>query len=265
MTALPDPIVPPDVYTEAYYRETCMGAAEFLGPSGPGGDPMYGEYLRRCGLAPGQVLVDVGCGRGELLAQAARLGAARAVGVEYAPAAVALARETIARADASDVAEVHQADARALPVADATADAATMLDVVEHLAPAELKTALTEVRRVLRPGGRLLVHTMPNRMIYTVTYRILRISPVHRRHWPRDPRNDWERAMHVNEQSLGSLHRSLRRAGFTDVRATLGHQVYDAFLPDPAARTWLHRLAAHRATARLGRADLWAHAVAPYR
>jgi hypothetical protein len=47
------------------------------------------------------------------------------------------------------------------------------------------------------------------------------------------------------------------------VRATLGHQVYDAFLPEPAARTWLHRLAAHRPTARLGRADLWAHAVAP--
>ncbi|MEJ7782315.1 MAG: hypothetical protein WKF99_07075 [Solirubrobacteraceae bacterium] len=83
--------------------------------------------------------------------------------------------------------------------------------------------------------------------------------------WPADPRNDLERRMHVNEQSLGSLRRSLRAAGFADVRVTLGHQVYDAFLPEPAARTWLHRLAAHRPTARLGRADLWAHAVRPGR
>jgi hypothetical protein len=102
---------------------------------------------------------------------------------------------------------------------------------------------------------------MPNRAIYTVTYRVIRALRGHA--WPADPRNDLERRMHVNEQSLGSLRRSLRSAGFTGVRATLGHQVYDAFLPEPAARTWLHRLAAHRPTARLGRADLWAHAVAP--
>jgi ubiquinone/menaquinone biosynthesis C-methylase UbiE len=263
MAELPAPLVSPEAYTEAYYRESCMGARAWSASGGAGADPLYALYARRSALRPGEVLVDVGCGRGELLVEALRAGAARAVGVEYAPAAVALARRTLAAADAGPGAEVRLADARALPLPDASADVLTLLDVVEHLSAAELAGALAEARRVLRPGGHLLVHTMPNRTIYTVTYRALRA--LRGRDWPADPRNELERRMHVNEQSLGSLRRSLRAAGFADVRATLGHQVYDAFLPEPAARTWLHRLAAHRPTARLGRADLWAHAIRPGR
>jgi len=263
MAELPPPLVPPEAYTEAYYCESCMGAQAWSATAGAGADPLYALYVRRSGLRTGEVLVDVGCGRGELLVEALRAGASRAVGVEYAPAAVALARRTLAAADAGPEAEVRLADARALPLPGASADVLTLLDVVEHLSATELAGALAEARRVLRPGGRLLVHTLPNRVIYTVTYRAMRA--VRGRGWPRDPRNDLELRMHVNEQSLGSLRRCVRRAGFTDVRATLGHQVYDAFLPEPAARTWLHRLAAHRPTARLGVVDLWAHAVAPGR
>lgn len=263
MPELPAPLVPPEAYTEAYYRESCMGARAWSATAGAGADPLYALYARRSGLRAGEVLVDVGCGRGELLVEALRAGAARAVGVEYAPAAVALARRTLAAAHAGPGAQVRLADARALPLPDGSADVLTLLDVIEHLSPTELDGALGEALRVLRPGGRLLVHTMPNRAIYTVTYRVMRAMGGNR--WPADPRNELERQMHVNEQSLGSLRRSLRRAGFAGVRVTLGHQIHDAFLPAPAARTWLHRLAAHRPTARLGRADLWAHAVAPDR
>ena len=261
--ALPAPAVAPEAYTESYYRSGCMGAEAWADSEGGQPHPMYRWYARLAQIEPGEVVVDVGCGRGELLVAALEQGASRAIGVEYAPAAVELAHRTLARHSSATDAEVHTADARALPVEDAGADLVTMLDVVEHLKPAELDRALTEARRVLRPGGRLFVHTMPNRAIYTVTYRAMRAVRGHG--WPADPRTDLERRMHVNEQSLGSLRRSLRGAGFTGVRATLGHQVYDAFLPEPTARTWLHRLASHRPTARLGRADLWAHAVRPDR
>ncbi|HEV2769870.1 MAG TPA: methyltransferase domain-containing protein [Solirubrobacteraceae bacterium] len=263
MTELPPPAVPPEAYTEQYYRERCMGAERWDASDGATADPLYFHYTRLAGVRAGEVVVDVGCGRGELLVAALRAGAARAVGVEYAEAALALARRTVEAAGLAG-AEVHRADARALPLDDATADVVTMLDVVEHLSPTELAGALAEARRVLRPGGRLLAHTMPTSTIYAVTYRALRAARPRRwTAWPPDPRHELERAMHVNEQSLWSLRRILRRAGFAGVQVTLGRFIYTDHLPEEPARRTAHRLASHRPTAPLGRADLWARAVRP--
>ncbi len=261
--ALPDPVVPAAAYDEAYYLQACMGYAEWTADPGA---PIHGTYiyaLHRGGLRPGEVLVDIGTGRGELLALAVQSGAARAVGLEYSEAAVALAHRTL---DAQGVrAEVLLADARAVPLGDGVADLVTLLDVVEHLSADELDRALLEARRILRPGGRLLVHTFPNRLIYDVTYRLMRLAvPDRRRRWPADPRGELERTMHVNEQTRGSLRRALRTAGFARVRVGYGELIHDAIVPeaDAGARTLVHRLAAHRPTRPLGRADLWASAVA---
>lgn len=260
---LPDPVVPADAYDEAYYREWCMGYEEWN--TDPGA-PIHGTYayaLQRAGLAPGEVLVDIGTGRGELLALAMQSGAARAVGLEYSEAAVALAHRTL---EAHQVdAEVLLADARAVPLPDGVADLVTMLDVVEHLSPEELHRALCEARRILRPGGRIVAHTFPNRLIYDVTYRLLRLAaPGRRRRWPVQPRGELEASMHVNEQTRRSLGRALRAAGFGEVQVGFGELIHDQIIPeqDAGARTLVHRLAAHRLTRPLGRADLWARGVA---
>lgn len=259
MAALPPPAVPPDAYDEHYYRQVCAGAEAWSASGGAAADPLYEGALRLAGLEAGEVVVDVGCGRGELLAVAARLGAARAVGVEYAAAAVALARETLAAAGQSANAEVLEADARALPLEDDSADLVTMLDVVEHLAPGELDAALREARRVLRPGGRVFVHTMPNRLIFSVTYRFQRFL---HRSWPANPRTEHERRMHVNEQTRGSLRRSLHDAGFIRPDVWLGEWVRTDFVPSKFAAGLYTELASHRLTRPLGVADLWARAYA---
>jgi ubiquinone/menaquinone biosynthesis C-methylase UbiE len=261
---LPPPVVPPEAYDEDYYLSACLGHEEWARSQGAEAAGIYAGVLELAGLAAGEVLVDLGTGRGELPALAARRGAVRAVGVEYSPAAVALARRTIAAQGAGDRAEVIAADVRAVPLPDGMADLVTLVDVVEHLAPGELEAALGEARRLLRPGGRLLVHTMPNRTIYAVTYRLQRLSrPGRRARWPADPRNEHERRMHVNEQTAGALRRALRRAGFEGVRVRPGRWVHDQFVPEASARPLYHRLAAHHATARLGAADLWASARRP--
>jgi SAM-dependent methyltransferase len=239
---LPPPAVPPGVYDEGYYRTACAGFAAW---EAAGVDPLYPGMLAIAGFRAGETLVDVGTGRGELLAVALAQGAARAIGIEYSPDALALAHRSGG--------ELLLADARAIPLGDGLADLVTLLDVAEHLAPDELARTLAEARRLLKPGGRLLVHTFPTRTYYEVTYRLLRAG---RRSWPRDPRNHWEHAMHVNEQSARSLRRALR--AFDEVRVWPGPMTHTAVLPSPRARRAVAALARRPLTRWLCAADLFA-------
>jgi len=256
MSPLPDPTVDPSAYDESYYREWCAGYEEWVASDGRAVAGIYPGFLRRAGLRPGEVVIDLGTGRGELLAVAVEQGAARAHGVEYSADAVAMARRTIDAHGVADRAEVHLADARAVPLDDGIADLVCMVDVVEHLTPDELDRALGEARRVLKVGGRVVAHTMPNRLVYDVTYRLQRRWPG-RRSWPVDPRNDLERAMHVNEQTARSLRRSFEGAGFA-TEVALGEWIHTEHVPTPSATRLYHRLARLGPLAHLGVADLWA-------
>lgn len=256
VAALPDPAVDPSAYTEDYYREWCAGYEEWVASDGSGAAGLYPGFLMRAGLQAGEVVVDLGTGRGELLAVAIELGAARAIGVEYSSAAIAMAHTTLEKHGVTDRAEVHLADARSVPLPDGFADLVCLVDVVEHLTPVELDLALKEARRVLRVGGRVVVHTMPNRLIYDFTYRLQRRLPG-RRHWPTDPRIDLERLMHVNEQTARSLRRTMKRSGF-DTQVSLGEWIHTEHVPDAAAKKLYRRLSRLGPLAHFGVADLWA-------
>jgi len=248
-----------DVYDEDYYLRWCAGFEEWENSGGSRHDALYEGSLTKAGLEPGDVIVDLGTGRGELLAVAISRGAARAVGIEYSHSALEFARKTLEASSSGPQAMVLAADTRRLPLPDSIADLVTMLDIVEHLTPPELHQTLLEARRILRPGGRLFAHTTPTRTIYDVTYRIQRLAvPGRRRHWPADPRVELERVMHVNEQSRTSLTRALRRAGFGAVKVERGEWIHDRFVPEGSPRRLYHRLARHKATAWLAIADLWA-------
>ena len=263
---LPAPAVAPEEYDRDYYLECCAGAEEWRESGGRAPLGLYEGVLRKAGLRRGDTVVDIGAGRGELVAVAIEMGAGRATGVDYSQAAVDLARETLAVHGVDDRASVVLADARAIPLAAGEADLATLLDVVEHLSPAELETALSEAYRLLRPGGRIFMHTMPNRLIYDVTYRVQRaVWPPRWTRWPAEPRRPVELTMHVNEQTLGSMRRALRRAGFGDVRGEHGQWLHTSFVPDERARRLYPRLAARRITAPLGACDLFAQAAKPPR
>ena len=261
---LPNPVVPADLYDEAYYRTACAGYAEWTESEGVEVAGLYPGILAMAGLKPGAVFVDIGTGRGEMLAVAVERGAARAIGIEYSPAAVEMARKTLGAHGANNAAEVLLVDARSIPLPDDSVDLVTMVDVVEHLAHDELDLTLAEAFRILKPGGHVFVHTMPNRNIYDVTYRLQRLmTPGRRRRWPVDPRNDYERNMHVNEQTLRGLRRTLSDAGFRPARAWLGEMIYTDFVPDERARRLYKILAKTPMTARFGVCDLFARAIKP--
>lgn len=168
------------------------------------------ELLR---LAPGVRLLDIACGRGEVPALASRAGA-EAVGIDYSDASIAFAANVRRAMSAAQTPEFSlvQGDACTLPFADASFDRVSMLDIVEHLVPAQLEQMFREVARLLRPDGFAVVHTLPNRWVYEIGYRWAR------RLWrrlPEDPRNPYEKRIHVNEQDIVRLHRMLAGVGLS--------------------------------------------------
>jgi SAM-dependent methyltransferase len=102
--------------------------------------------LDALGTVTGRRVVDVGCGTGRLLTQLAAAGAV-VLGVDTDPAMLSVAA-TRSRG------RLVLADARRLPLADASVQAAVAVATLEFTAdPAR---ALAEMARVVRPGGRLV-------------------------------------------------------------------------------------------------------------
>lgn len=211
-----DQTVLPTVYTRDYYEANCHGFLEFQKTKGEVIPVRLRRPLDLAGPLTGKRILDVGCGRGEVLLHAVQRGAAQAVGFDYAVAALEIASESFAYRSDLPAVLIHLGNARQLPYADNSFDVAFMLDVVEHLYPIELQQALTEIQRVLKPGGQLIIHTMPNTWYYRFGYPPFRLVQRFRgKYQPVNPRDRWKyKEVHVNEQNPVRLQRALHRAGF---------------------------------------------------
>ena len=131
-------------------------------------EPGAVDLLEAWRVAPGETLLDVGCGAGQLAIPAARMGL-RATGVDIASNLVQKARER-ASADGLD-ATFHEGDAEDLPFADGSFDIVASI-FGAMFAPRPDRVA-AELRRVCRPGGRILMgnwtpESFPAHMFRTV-------------------------------------------------------------------------------------------------
>jgi SAM-dependent methyltransferase len=155
----------------------------------------------------GRSVLEVGCGNGVFLPRLAQgVGSkGRVVGIDHSAAFVEEARDRVTNAGLSAVVTVQQADAYALPFADATFDLAHCERVLMHLE--QPSSALAEMRRVVRPGG-WIVAVEPD-------WGGIRID-----HPDREGMDVlYARAMRVRQPDMGlTLHRRMGELGLTERR-----------------------------------------------
>jgi arsenite methyltransferase len=173
-----------------------------------------GDVVRRRGLvrsclaaAPGERILDVGCGPGFLTAELHQeVGpAGSVVGVDSSPAMLALAAR---RCGSLGNVTLRAGDATSLPVPDASFDGAVCVQVLEYVA--DTPAALRELYRALRPGGRVVVWDIDWATVSWQSGDPARMARV---------LGAWDE--HLAHPSLPRvLAPAMRSAGFGDVRMT---------------------------------------------
>jgi SAM-dependent methyltransferase len=152
-------------------------------------------------LPPGALVMDLGCGSGALLQGIAeKRPDARLAGVDAAPAALAIARRRLPRAQFFEADLDGEGFSFSEPV-----DAVVCSELIEHLDRPQ--RALELARKLLRPAG-LMVVTVPS-----------------------GPMNEFDRSIgHRRHYSLGEMERLFEAAGFVVVRAyRWGFPIHTAF------------------------------------
>jgi SAM-dependent methyltransferase len=109
------------------------------------------------GLGPGQVVLDAGCRDGRYAIPLAQRFGCRVVGVDMVDAGFARGRADATSAGVAEAITFVQGDLEALPLRGGAVDLVWCRDTLEHLG--DPGAVLRECRRVLRPGGGMLLHT----------------------------------------------------------------------------------------------------------
>lgn len=122
-------------------------------------DPVNRRAVDRLDPTPDDDVLEIGCGHGRTVQKLLDRGARHVAAIDPSDVMVRLARRTLQRGIDAGRSEVHRSDAACLPFASQTFDAALAVHVV-YFWP-DPKIEFSEIRRVLRPRGRLLVGFRP--------------------------------------------------------------------------------------------------------
>jgi ubiquinone/menaquinone biosynthesis C-methylase UbiE len=128
--------------------------------------------------APGNIFLDYACGNGTMALNAARAGAALSIGIDISDVSISNAKAEAAKEKVTPNTFFVQADAENTRLPDACVDTVICSGMLHHL---DLSYALPELRRILRPGGRILAVEALDYNPVIKLYR--RMTPAMRTEW----------------------------------------------------------------------------------
>ncbi len=153
-------------------------AAEFTGERVVPGQvdlDLWNEHIARyvfaARLARGKRVLDLGCGTGYGSAEISK-SAASVTGLDISADAIAYVKQTYTQSKM----RFMLGSAAAIPVRNASFDLVVAFEVIEHIE--EWRKLLEEARRVLAPGGQLVVST-PNKSYYAESRKLSGPNPFH--------------------------------------------------------------------------------------
>ena len=141
--------------TELYARIRREAFGEDIGQSSWLTSDEQDRFLNSLNLSPGKTLLDVACGSGGPVLRIADRTGCSVVGVDVHEQAVATGNDLACQHNLTQRAKFQVADATtSLPFPDASFDAITCIDAINHLP--NRPAILADWARLLKPGGRLL-------------------------------------------------------------------------------------------------------------
>lgn len=144
----------------------------------------------------GKNLLDIGCADGTTTRQLQKIiPKARITGVDYYKKAIDFAKKK------KDKIKYVHADAHNLPFASNSFDTVTAIETLEHLE--NPKDALSEIRRVLKPKGYLIIAQDTDSLLFKSVWWL----------WTKWKGSVWE-GSHINCMKPQQLHKLLEKSGF---------------------------------------------------
>lgn len=218
--------VDPSVYTREYYLSDCTGFKEFKDSFGEELEIRFKELVKYFEIKKGMRVLDVGCGRGEMVLFASKHNAI-GYGIDYSKSAIELANMLKRKQPEKIRDNMHfkVMDAKKMKFTSSSFDLIILADVVEHLYDEELDLVFSEIYRLLKKSGILILHTAPNKLFNEITYKYYSypVSTLLVSFWnfitknkypniakPEFLRTSSHKIMHINEQTYFSL-RSLSK------------------------------------------------------
>ena len=203
-------------YDEKYYLTDCGGHHNFVDYHGLKIDERISRSLKLANIEPDMTVLDVGSGRGEIVLHCA-LNKATAIGIDYSTDATKLAASLRNKyKNVSNAMFFMRGVATKLPFKNATFDRIFLLDLVEHLHEQELEDLFKNLSAIIKDEGIIIVHTAPNKLYYEYGYKLIRffLYMLKGVKLENDIRSDYEKKMHINEQTSKHLGKLLKKSGF---------------------------------------------------